>query len=107
MIGILLQSVPPVVNSDPSLSWLFVKTILAMVIIIALAFVSIRFLLPKLSRYRGAPAKEIDVIGYRQLDARKAVYILRMRGRDVAVGVTENSMTPLTEWREKESGNAQ
>lgn len=72
---------------------------MAMVIVIGLAFGSIRFLLPRLTRFRGASANDIAIIGYRQIDARKAVYILRLRDREVAVGVTEHHITPLAEWR--------
>jgi flagellar biogenesis protein FliO len=101
MIPIILQSIATP-TGDAGLGWLFFKTVLAMVIVIALAFGSIRFLLPRMTRFRGATASDIDIIGYRQLDARKAVYILRLRDREVAVGVTEHHITPITEWRQDE-----
>lgn len=105
MIPLILQSVPQI-PVDTSLGWLFFKTVFAMVVVIALAFLSIRYLIPRLNRFRGVTAGEIDIIGYRQLDARKAIYILKLRDREVAVGVTEHSMTPLTEWRRDEEGKA-
>lgn len=81
-----------------SFTWLFIKTLVAMVVIIALALVSIRYLLPRLTRFPGRRDSKIKILDFHPLEARKSVYILDIDNRRVAVGVTEHSINKLIEW---------
>jgi flagellar biogenesis protein FliO len=81
-----------------SFTWLFIKMLVAMVVIISLALVSIRYLLPRLTRLPGRRDSKIRVLDFHPLEARKSVYILDIDNHRVAVGVTEHSINKLTEW---------
>ncbi len=85
-------------SSDlPSISygWLFAKMILAMIVIIALALVTLKYLLPRMIRLRQNGNSKITILDYQCLEPRRSVYILQIENKKVAVGVTENGISKI------------
>ncbi|MBU0505481.1 MAG: flagellar biosynthetic protein FliO [bacterium] len=81
-----------------SYGWLFAKTIIIMVVIIVIAFFAIKYLMPHLVRLRHRKESEIEILDYQPLEQRKAIYIVRIENKKIAVGVTDHSMNTLCEW---------
>ncbi len=76
----------------------FAKMIAAMIFIIALAFVVLKFLLPKIVTMRRNRDSEIEVLDYQPLEPRKGVYLIKIADKKIAVGVTDHAIATLTEW---------
>jgi flagellar biogenesis protein FliO len=87
-----------------SYGWLFAKTIIIMVVIIVIAFFAIKYLMPHLVRlrHRHRRESEIEILDYQPLEQRKAIYIIRIENKKIAVGVTDHSMNKLCELDDKE-----
>lgn len=86
--------------SDPSVEPmsflpLFVKTVVATVFIVAAAIVSMRYFIPRLSGYRRNRDSKIQILDYQPLDARKAIYIVKIEGKKVAIGVGESGVNKI------------
>lgn len=77
----------------------FAKMLMAMVFIICLAFFVLKYLLPKMTIARRNRDSQIKVLDYQPLEARKGIYLIQIHDRKLAVGVCDNSMSPLCEWR--------
>lgn len=86
-----------------SYEWLFAKTLLVMVVIIALAFVTIRYILPGLMKTRRKGGSRIEVLDFQALAARKQIYLVRIEDKKIALAVSEHGVAKLSEWQEKES----
>lgn len=80
----------------------FVKMMAAMILIIALAFVMIKIVLPLFMKMRRKSDSKIQVLDFQPLEPRKNIYLLRIEDKKVAVGVSENSVTKLCEWEYNE-----
>lgn len=94
MIYLLLtQNTPDI----PSLSygWLFAKMILAMIVIIALALVTLKYLLPRMIKLRQNPNSKIAILDYHSLEPRRSIYVLQIENQKVAVGVTEHGINKI------------
>lgn len=84
-------------------TWLFIKTILAMVVVLALAVLGLRFVLPKLSLHRAPKGSgTMEVIERMPLDHKKSIMILGVEGRRLLVGVTEQELSLLAELQQDE-----
>lgn len=100
MIPLLLtQSAPEL--SEISYGWMFAKMMVAMIVIIALALVTIKYALPKMMRLRQNPNSRIKVLDYQPLEPRKSIYIVEIDKRRVAIGVTEHGIQPICELEDK------
>lgn len=91
---ILLATIP----DDPAFSsfgTMFLNTVLVTVLVVGLALLILRFLLPRLGGMRRNKTSRIQIEDYQALDARRAVYILNIAGKRVAVGATEHSVNRL------------
>lgn len=80
---------------------MFAKTMVALVIIIALAFLVIKFLIPKMLQIRRKSGSVIQVLDFQPLEPRKSIYVVRIEDKKIAVGVSEQSVTKLCEWEYK------
>lgn len=80
---------------DLSYGWLFIKTILAMVIIIGLAIVVIRYVLPRLTWGRGQSGSSIRIIERAGLEPRKGLYLIEVEGKRILIGTTDQRITKL------------
>lgn len=80
---------------------LFVKTMIAVVVIIGLAFVTIKYVLPIFIRMRRKSDSQIQVIDYQPLEQRKSIYLLKIRDKIVALATTDHALEKLAEWDEE------
>ncbi len=89
---------------EPSIdfSWLFIKVILAMILVCVTAYFGIKYLLPKASFIKKSSRSEIEILERFPLEPRKNLYILKVDNRRVLIGTTENSVNSLLELEEKE-----
>lgn len=86
-------------NSTPDFSWLFVQMVIGLVLVLALALILFRFVLPRIGLARrlkrGAPWAALeDVI---RLDARNSLYLVKILERYLVLGVSENAFSLITE----------
>ncbi len=83
-------------------SWLFLKMIFAMVVVIALAVLLLRYVLPRitLSRSKGVRT-DLQVLDRIPLDAKKALYVLQIEGRRFLISASENHIGLVTELEAK------
>lgn len=88
--------------SSIDFTWLFLKTILAMVVVIALAIIVLRFIIPKLSlhRPRGSRA-DIEILDRIPLGAKNALYVLRVEGRRLLISTSEHYVGLIAELDKK------
>lgn len=96
MIFILAQQA----SSDlPTYEALFLKMLLAMIFIIGLALVILKFVVPRISGYKKANANsEIQILDRQGLEPRKGIYLVKIKNKVLAIGVTDHNMTKLSEW---------
>ncbi len=88
-----------------SYGWLFAKTIIIMVVIIVLAFLCIKYLLPRLVKLRRRTASDIEVLDFQPLEQKKSIYVVKIQDKKLAVGVSDHSVTKLCEWDAPENGD--
>ncbi len=81
----------------PSYGGLLIKTIVALVIVIGLAWVLLRWGLPKLLPGQSRGHGEIEVLDRQPLDGRRSVVLVKAYGRHLLLGVAEGSVTLLSE----------
>lgn len=90
-------------TSDSSLMWPFIKTIVATIIIIVLAFVFIRFILPKLYSKNSIFTKgssrvaNLEVVERLGLEPRKALYLIRTGKKYSVLGSTDQGIALITQ----------
>lgn len=81
---------------------LFAKTIVATVVVIALALLTIKFLVPKLRNLRRNKNSRIQILDYQALEPRKGIYIVDIAGKKIAIGVAENMIAKICDVTESE-----
>jgi len=106
----LTPSPSPLVSGDsvaefgPSsidFTWLFLKMVFAMIFVIALAIVVIRFIIPKLTFNRGASGRsDLKIVDRVPLDNRKSLYVLQVEGRRLLVGASDHYVGLIAELQE-------
>lgn len=84
--------------SSLDFTWLFLKMVFAMIFVIALAIVVLRYLLPRLPgrRMRGGGA-EVSILERIPLDGKKYLVVLQVEGRRLLISVSENHAGLITE----------
>lgn len=89
---ILLAQAGQVVGSEADFSYwgLFLKTVVATLFIIVLAFLALRYLVPRVHSLRRNRDSVVKVLDYQSLEPRKGIYIVEIQGKKLAVGVSEN-----------------
>jgi flagellar biogenesis protein FliO len=109
MSSFLLQLVTPLASpasdtvmefgqSSVDFTALFLKMIVAMIFVIALALVLIRYVLPRLSFSRvKAQGSAIQILDRIPLDAKNYLCILEVEGRRLLIGVSESRIGMVAE----------
>jgi flagellar biogenesis protein FliO len=82
-------------SESVSFAPLFFKTILVTIFILVLAVLAIRYLVPRMNLLRRNKDSNIQILDYQSLDQRKAVYILKIENKKVAVGVTDHTVSKI------------
>lgn len=78
-----------------SFGWLFLKTMLAMVFVIALAFVSIRYLVPRMHASRVKSIGNIEILDRIALEPRKNLFVIRVGDKHALIAVSEQGIAKL------------
>ena len=84
-------------SPTPDFTWLFLRMTAGLVLVLALAVVLIRFVLPRLKIGRSrAPAwgRVLDRIA---LEPHRSLYLVKIAGRFFVLGATEHSIGLITE----------
>jgi flagellar biogenesis protein FliO len=85
-------------------TWLFLKTLLAMIVVIALAVIALRFLLPRLTLNRQIKGRtQFKILDRLPLDAKKGIYVVEVEGRRLLLGAGENYVGLITELKGREA----
>lgn len=88
----------PIPSADlPSYGTMLLKTVLALIIVIGLAWVFLRWGLARLLPGRGHTTGEMRVLDRLPLDGRRQVVLVQAYGRYLLLGVGDGSTTLLTE----------
>ena len=85
-------------------SWLFIKMVSGLVLVIGLAIVLIRFVLPKmgLMKVRKNAFKWVHLLDQFPLNAKASLQLVKMGGKYLVLGVSENSVHVMTELPKEE-----
>lgn len=86
-----------------SFGWLFVKTILAMMLVIGLAIFLIRYLLPRIQGVGNPRAGNIKILERFGLEPRKVLYIVEVEKQKILIGTTDHQITKLMDLSQKEN----
>jgi flagellar biogenesis protein FliO len=79
-------------------TWLFLKTLLAMLVVIASAVIALRFLLPRLTWNRQIKGKtQFKILDRLPLDNKKGIYVVEVEGRRLLLGASEHYVGLITE----------
>ena len=99
-VGTASQFGPPSVD----FTWLFLKTILAMVVVIALAVIVLRYVLPRLSMGRTIKGEtDIHVSERFPLDSKKMLYVVNVEGKRLLIAASEQYVGLITELDREEN----
>lgn len=91
----LMQLAPQVETpAEMSFGWLLVKTILAMALILGLAILFIKYLMPKFSNGMARSGGHmIKVLDRMPIDARRSLMIIQVENKKSVIGVSEAGFT--------------
>lgn len=75
---------------------LFLRMLLACVVVIVAAFVMLKFVVPKIGTWRRrSGASTIEVLDRAALDANSSLFIVRIEDRKVAIGITTQAIAKI------------
>ncbi len=84
-------------NPTPDFTWLFVKMIIGLVLVLGLALVFFRYVLPRTKFARRGSASWASVEDAVRLDAHKSLYLVKILERYFVLGASEQSLQLITE----------
>lgn len=85
-------------ESTPDFAWLFIKMITGLVLVLALAIVLIRYVLPKGGKWgRRSKGGWVQIIDRFALEPRKSLYVVKIAGRYFVLGAGEGSLSLIQE----------
>lgn len=84
-------------TSSPDFTWLFVKMIAGLILVLGLALVLVRFVLPRTGFGRSRAAGWGRLIDRLPLEPRRCLYLVKITGRYFVLGATEHSVNVVTE----------
>lgn len=85
-----------------SFGWMLVKTVLAMSLIIGLAYVTIRFILPMFYGKRISSRSKIKIIDRVGLEPRRSLFIVQVGKKTALVGTGEQGVTKVMDLEEQD-----
>ncbi|EKD42139.1 MAG: hypothetical protein ACD_73C00315G0005 [uncultured bacterium] len=97
LLSFLLQIAEPVsAPAEMSFGWLLVKTLLAMTVILSLAVLFIKYLMPKLSVNMSRSGSQlIKILDRLPVDARRSLLVIEVNGQKSLVGLSDAGFTHL------------
>ncbi len=90
-------------NTTPDFAWVFVKMIAGLLLVLGLAIVLIRYILPRTRLGgkgiwgRGRKEGLVSVIDRYPLEPQKNLYLVKVAGRYFLIASAPNSLTPVVE----------
>lgn len=114
MAFLLLPAVSFAEESAPGMtdySWVLIKMLFVLGFVCALAFLLLRFLLPRYGQFGKGSSLLVSVIGRYPLEPRKTLYVIRVSGNYHLIGASEQGISYLvpvpkeevTAWMEESS----
>src|SRR3989338_5402062 len=93
------QKIPSGGMEGPMLdyTWLFVRVCVALVLVISLGFVFIRFFLPRLKGFHRSSQSAIKILDRNTLEPRKSIYLIQVGGRHYLIGTADQSVSLIGE----------
>ncbi len=88
--------------STPDFTWLFIKMLAGLLLVLGLAFILIRVILPKTKMGRSRRNSWVSLIDRYPLDQHKSLYIVKIMERYFVLGSAENSINLVTELTQEE-----
>lgn len=89
-------------TSTPDFTWLFLKMLVGLVIVLGLAVFLIRYLLPKTRLGRRKGNQWMVLVDRLSIEPRKGVYLVKILERYFVLGITEQSVNLITELSKSE-----
>lgn len=94
----ILEVNPALGPDSVDFTWLFLKTLLAMAVVLGLAIVVLRFVLPHLGLHRPQKSQgNFRVLESFPLDAKKSLYVVEVEGRRFLIGSSEHAINLVSE----------
>ena len=98
----LAETMPTPPEPSFDFSWLFIKVILAMIVVCAGAYFGIKYLLPRASFIKRSQNSRIEILERFSLEPKKNLYLLKVSTKVILIGTTETTISSLLEWGAKE-----
>lgn len=92
---LLLAQTPPF--PEPSFGMLFFKMILAMVFVVGLALLFMKYVLPRVYNMQPRLAGKVRILHRVGLEPRKSLYVVNVGHKNLLLGVTEHQIANLSE----------
>lgn len=104
MIAFLAQIPTQVATPSSTLDFsvLFIKMLGALAVVVLLAVIILKFIVPKLGFTQRNKFKVIEIRSRFTLEPKKNLYVLRVADRHLVVGTTEQNLQVLTELKPDE-----
>jgi flagellar protein FliO/FliZ len=80
---------------EANYTWLLLQMLMALAVVCGLAFVTLKFFLPRMGLARGGPNALLKVIERFPLEPRKSLYLVRIGGGYHLLGVAEHNISYL------------
>lgn len=84
-------------SPTPDFTWLFVKMVVGLVVVLGLALLFIRFVLPRTRLGRRGDASWASVEDAVRLDPHRSLYLVKILERYFVLGASEHSLQLITE----------
>jgi len=84
-------------NQPESFGGAFVKTMLALFAILAVVYILAVFLKKIVNKNQSTGSIPINIVGSKLFSPKKAIYIIDVQDKRLVIGVTDSSITKLTE----------
>ncbi len=86
----------------PDFTWLFIKTIAGLVLVLVLAAILIRYVLPKTRLARTRKASWVHLVDQIAIDRHLRIYLVKILERYLVLGASENALSLITEITKEE-----
>lgn len=87
-------------GTSPDFLWLFIRMIIGLVVVLGLALLLIRYVLPKAGK--NSKTNWAGVVGRVMLEPRKGLYLVKIVGRYFVLGSTDQNLSLISELSKEE-----
>lgn len=107
LLAAVLSAVPtePVTTSSAvDFTWLFIKTLLILVVVIVAAIIMLRYGFPRLGFFKPfQKGRYFTVLGRYVLEPRKSLYLVNIGKRYLVIGTADHGINLITEITKEEA----